>query len=423
MSTFSVAQEVAPSSIFFELSQSYQAKNYTDAFKIAENLFDEWAGDPEFDYLYAKSALKLQKYDEAVFALERVVVNWPTHFGARYLLGIAYTKQVNLEKAKNTFNQLLAQSTEQETKVKIEQLISSIEKQKQAIQNTIKSKFYLKAGHDSNVNSGAVDDRIVIGNLPILLDPRSVQQADYYQQANYSLAANWRLDQYQSVRAGLNLAGHRHNEQSEFDRNQLAMNISMENLYERFSYSYGAKIGIMTLDNHTYQKEIGGVANFSYFPLNHVGLLLNANVIKQNNEQDDDLSSLLYSVNTGVRYFQPRWSIRLLAGYTSQQADNDDAQYYSRKNTRLTLSYLYKLSNTVMANFNCDYKDIRYEEINPVFLQARDEVLVTAQIGLSYYLSETWQMNTAFSYTDKNSSIPLYNYQRKEWHLGVAYAF
>ena len=421
--SLSVAQEASQTPGFSELSQAYQAKNYTVAFNIAQNLFEQWAGEPRYDYLYAKTAIKLQKYDEAVFALERVVVNWPTHFGARYLLGIAYTKQHNFEKAINTFNQLLAQPLEQETQAKIDSLIASIDKQKQAVQNKIESKLYLKAGHDSNVNSGAMDDRVIIGNLPVLLEPKSVQQADSYQQANYALAANWHIDQYQNVRAGLHLAGHRHNEQSEFDRNQLAMNVSIENRHARFSYAYGAKMGVITLDSRTYQKDIGGMANVHYYPLSHVGILFNANVIKQSNERDDDLSSLVYSANAGVSYLRPRWSIRVLAGFSSQQADNEDAQYYSRTNTQLALSYLYKLTHTVVASFNCNYKDINYEDINPVFLQSRDELLVTAQLGLSYYLSDAWQVNTALSFTEKDSSITLYSYQRKEWHLGVAYAF
>ena len=62
------------------------------AYPLARTLSADYAGNPDFDYLYGRAALDSGHPNEAIFALQRVIINRPSDDRARLLLAQAYLR-------------------------------------------------------------------------------------------------------------------------------------------------------------------------------------------------------------------------------------------------------------------------------------------------------------------------------------------
>lgn len=93
-----------------ELKQLYNAQKYKALYKTAKPMLDEWEGDPEFDFYYSVGAVETGQYDQAVFALERILMTEPNHYRAHLEIGRAYFFTQDYDKSEFHFN--LVQATQ-----------------------------------------------------------------------------------------------------------------------------------------------------------------------------------------------------------------------------------------------------------------------------------------------------------------------
>jgi hypothetical protein len=148
-----------------QLKDYIDAKEYQQAFKLADKLTYDLAGEVEFDFLSGIAAYGAGKYQEAVFAFERVVILEPLSFHGRYYLALAYQKIDNVHAALNELDALLA--TQQLGVNLTGQQLSQISQQRQYIEESINNRerrlshdITLAYGYDSNINSGTSLDAI-----------------------------------------------------------------------------------------------------------------------------------------------------------------------------------------------------------------------------------------------------------------------
>ena len=85
------------------LKQLVAAGNNQAAWSQAQAMRNQWESDTAFDTLYGSLALANGKPHEAVFALERVIVQEPGNVQARFYLAKAYFESGDKENAQTQF--------------------------------------------------------------------------------------------------------------------------------------------------------------------------------------------------------------------------------------------------------------------------------------------------------------------------------
>ncbi|ESP93167.1 protein of unknown function, DUF560 [Pseudoalteromonas luteoviolacea 2ta16] len=406
-----------------EIKSKLTAKDYQSAFRQAEAALNEWAGDPNFDFLYAQAALEQGKYDEAIFALERTLASWPDHIPSHYLLGLTYAKQNNLAQASSVFKGLQRSQLSPSMRSRVDQALESIERKSQKLEQSFTHAIALALGHDSNVNSGALDDRIVIGGVPFLLDQTSQKTADSFMRFKYNFRGVWQQTQYQSWKLDVDYSDQRHQDTDEFDRYQGTIRFGYEHKQDALTLSTGGQFGVLTLDDSTYQQDIGLYGSAQYFLSSNYFTAFSAFVFSQNNVQERNLDSRVYTVQGSFGYSSAGWLLRADAGYTWQPARYDEGEHYGRDYDFVSGSISHKTSENSLLGFKVQYRDIEHRAAHPFFLTTRNEELVILNLNWRYRWSQALSIDLSASYYDKHSSITLYSYDRTEWFTGVRYEF
>jgi hypothetical protein len=423
LNAYATSKDEAFSPIAISIKKALSQNEYQRAFSIAQNSFIHFGGEPEFDYLYARSAIEVAKYYEAIFALERVLVIWPDHIPSHYLLGLTYTKQKNYEKAKVILSGLLNVPVDPEIRTKIIGFLSIVDDKLRRQTQNFEQLVSLEFGHDSNVNSGTLDDRIMIAGIPFLLDQSSQEKADKFMRKRYRFKGEWQQTQYDSWDLWVNLSDQQHQDSAEFDRYQGNIRFGYQSKKDRFMYSAGGQFGVLALDSNSYQQDYGFYSTFQYYFSSPWFASLNAVAFSQNNARDPNLDSRIYTLQSGIGYVNRNWLFRVDAGHTWQPARYHDGEHFARNYYFMTGTVLCRLHEKHSLDLKIQYRNIAHRADHPFFLAARDEELTSVKGGWRFQLNDAWSTNISVSYYDKHSSISIYSYERTEWSTGVHYEF
>ncbi len=405
------------------LTQLLESQQYPEAYRFAESLFFDWAGEPSYDQLYVKAALETGHYDEATFALERILMVLPNHFPTQYLLALTYAKQKNYSAAKQILTALETQIESGPLRRKVARLAARVEQLDKALDSYVKQQITLAIGHDGNVNSGTINDRIDIGSFTFLLTDESLETPDSYARAEYQLNGRWHTNQYRSYSLHFDAATQIHQDVSEYDRSTLNLDFSMDQVLGAWLLSVGPKFSLMSLDSKTYQQDVGLRTNVQYsWDQNwYSGLSGHAYVI--NNSYDSLLDSQLYVLQAMTGFRHPHWLIQADIGRAWQPSDSEEGKHHGRDYWFVSVSGAYQISETLLLSSKLHYKDIEHRKAHPFFLSIREEELFIAELNLKHFFNNQWSVEVQGAYFDKTSSIDIYQYDRFEGYLGVNYAF
>ena len=405
---------------FIQLVQSGQLQQ---AYQLAEALEVELAGDPDFDMAYGRIALQVGQNDRAVFALERVVAEKPLWQQARFTLAQAYYKTKNYPAALQQLEQL-EQNTEADLAEPVAKLRSSTEWEQNKLKGHQRHKLKYAFGHDDNVNSGTAEDRIFIPSLgEIDVFPQSKASSDYFHQLGYSFDGRWQQDQRYAWLADVQLGATQFNQLSEFDRETLSARVGYEADYQHYSYSVRAYSRPLRLGGQLYRNDWGGQLSGEY-KLNGLNTLgLHWVTGRSDNRIDDRLNLKSHSLSASWERKSNSWIHQTALNFSAERSRLASADYNSRDTASLSYTTIWLASASHILLARAELQDIRYKAPHPLFRVKRDETL------FSFTASWVWQHSTALStelrcsYTDKNSPVTLYEYDRTECVLGASYAF
>ena len=142
----------------------------SEAYALLSEHEVEFAGTPQFDYLFGIAALDSHRAKEAAFALERVVAEQPDFLGARMDLARAQLELGQRSQAREQFRFLLTQEPPEETRVVIQRYLESIGNSRMRMSASWSALAQAGAGYDSNAN-GSTSEQSFLG---FTLDPHNI---------------------------------------------------------------------------------------------------------------------------------------------------------------------------------------------------------------------------------------------------------
>lgn len=405
---------------FIQLVQSGQL---AEAYQLAEALEAQLAGDADFDMAYGRIALQVGQNDRAVFALERVVAEKPAWQQARFTLAQAYYKTKNYPAALRQLAQL-----EQQPQADLVQPIAKLRSATQWAQNKLsghqRHKLKYNFGHDDNVNSGTAEDRIFIPSLgEIDVFPQSKASSDYFHQLGYSFDGRWQQDQRYAWLADAQLGATQFNQLSEFDRETLAVRFGYEADYQQHSYSLRAYSRPLRLGGQLYRNDWGGQISgqYQFDALNSFGLQWISG--RSDNRIDDRLNLTVHAISASWERKGSRWINQASVSFSNERSRLDSADYNSRDVNSLSYTSIWLASASHILVARAELQNISYKAPHPLFRLERDDSLFSFTGSWIWQYSASISTELRCSYTDKNSPVTLYEYDRTECVLGASYAF
>lgn len=141
-----------------------------EAFLLLSPLEEDFAGDPDFDYLLGISALDSGRPGNAVFALQRLMATKPNYPAARFELARAYFELGDDRAAKKEFEGVLASNPPEKVRQLATTYLSALERRSGKFEEITIRRVTTEAGYDSNANSGTSAESIQVGGIVFDLD-------------------------------------------------------------------------------------------------------------------------------------------------------------------------------------------------------------------------------------------------------------
>lgn len=129
-------------------------KRAAEAFELLSPFEDEFSGQPDFDYLIGVAAMDSGRPGDALFPLQRVVVQESNNAGARLELARALFELGDNESARKEFNELAALNPPEKVQTLIANYLDAIDRRSAKYRETSTRYVTLGAGYDDNANSG-----------------------------------------------------------------------------------------------------------------------------------------------------------------------------------------------------------------------------------------------------------------------------
>jgi tetratricopeptide (TPR) repeat protein len=181
-----LASEAADREQVFEEAKSFLRDGKAQAaYALLIDHEEEWSGNDAYDYLLGVAALDSNNAGEAIFSLQRLVVRKPDFSGARLELARAYFALGDNELARVEFERLLQEDPPRKVRDAVASYIAAINARAQSY--TASTRYFVDVGlgYDSNAPASTDDSQF----LTFTLSPNNLEQDSAF--AEVTVGSSW----------------------------------------------------------------------------------------------------------------------------------------------------------------------------------------------------------------------------------------
>ena len=388
---------------------------------------EEHAGQPEFDYLLAKAYRQSGQLSHAVFSLQRVLMIEPDNTTARLMSAGIYADSGDTAWAGRELSQLSTGTLSREMRIelaRIRHLISkkinvpkSEKRQKKRAPFKVQANISAGFGYDSNATYGPGESALWI---PSLADTTqlgdSAADDDLFLLAGGRVAFQYAVHPKTTLSGSAKLTHKAHQERNDLDE-------AYEDLQLKLSHRLGKEVVSLTAINQSYRVDgdayryyWGGRANWNH-PLNG-GAWINGYLQQLEFAYPDDDTYDAEQTLAGIYHWLPfthsgrAGSIRYGVHTGAMDAKRSDSTYvgYDQWGGRVDASYQLQPALTISASLTFEQR--RHQGVNPLYETIREDNQWTTTLSATYAVNDTWSLTPGVSYTDNDSNLALYDYDR-----------
>ena len=401
-------------------SQVFTESQRADAVAQLSALEAEYAGDPDFDYVYGVALLDNARPQDALFPLLRAAQMRPLGLGIRLDLGRAYFETGENESARQVFEQLNAHNPPPRAAQVIDSYLQAIERRAARYQPHWKARIDLRAGHDSNANS-ATDLQSFAG---FILDEQARSSDSPYA----ALAGNVQFIRPFSPRwRWLNMAqlSHRaYTDASEFNSQQwrLASGLSYRQGDWELSSRISAGQTYLDGDANNDTAALNGAWRLDVSPRFQTRMQFKVGTVRYDDalsvrDVDQWLMSAGLSRRTTLAY-GGEVGLDLIGGHDEAV---EKSSPYGRDVFGAGLFAATQLSPRWRLHANSNFLQSRYD--GAFFGIERNDVqwFTVAGLRMTDNRLKDWAFSLELSYVDNQSDVELYEYDRFDLALSVSW--
>lgn len=401
------------------LIQLITQQQYQQAYQLALELFEQHAGEDDYDFLLGVAAQGSNHYNQAVFAFERVVNTKPNWLAARFALATSYFANGNLLAAKQQFMLLSDKNFAQQEQVTL--FLQQIEQQLTQQVSHWRHQITLASGYDDNVNSGVDINQIQLPGLgSIDLFEQSKAQNSLLWQLNWTSHYQASISQQQAWFAQASIEHSAFTQAREFNQISGYLSLGWQHKFQRAEVKAQAFFQPLWLDSAHYVSYWGGLFSLDYAwqKQQRIGadLLLAQLDFEQNIQNKKQLAiTPWFSIADGAWYHKITFP---LGREYAQYRDDLARDFYG-----IGYQISYQLASKQLLSLKLSYNKANYQQIQPLFLTKRQDKRWQSQLVYSYQLPDNWLFSTKLILINNQSNAALYDFQRRAIYLSLQHQF
>lgn len=375
----------------------YEAGEYEKATIEARASTSEY-NNPQLHLLWAKSAQKLGRLDEAMSAYERVVMLDETNVDAKFELAQVYDKTSRVTLAKETSKELQNYQLTPEQRTALE-LIEGASIQK------VKAKASLMLGHDSNINVSAASDKLsslfTRFNGSVSLIDEFADENGAYARGDLKLYYQNNTDaHYYDMFIGSLDGG--------FGFRQGGYNIYVPVGIDKVNY-----LNTSLMLQYKFEPRVDISLDKNYI----VNVATSYKKRVYNEAKYEIMNDSSLSVGFGLYYMMDRDFIYFNAKYESFSSSEDvHALYIDKDMITISLGANYNLNSWLVSRLDYRYRSASYSD-------QRDDDYHQAQVKFSHFFKDKYEIFVSDRYLTNSSNYVPANYTKNIAILGLSMSY
>lgn len=421
----SVSQSVIAAESLETLVESGQ---YQAAYELAMSQELDQAGEPHFDFLYGLSALEVGHPQLAVFALERVLVEVPQDHRARLELGRAYFVLGDFEKSKELFDKVLAANPPPRVRDNVQLFMHELEQRSKLRDRQFSSNVGLKLGHDSNINSATVESSVsspVLGQVVLDEDSRELSDSFAELDASVSYLQLLRKDMGYFLSASFNK--HKNINRDGFDTGLLGF--SGGYVYQAGGHTVRVPLQYQYLrvDSDFFRSSSGLGLEWSMTTQTGPQYMMFSQWAQQRHGAAADVRDVdLGLFGLGASYGLPATRLVFnLSAYTAREKSKQvGGEHIGRGYSGLRLGLSWTPRSAHELQLGLTVQQVEHDAINAsISTEIREDDYAQVTFGWLWRFKPQWRFSFGANYSQNDSNIVLYTYNRSMQYLGCVYDF
>jgi tetratricopeptide (TPR) repeat protein len=423
-----LAANAATDPLIDNLNQLIIENRYTEAYALATQNLREYEGEPEFDFLFGLAAMETGRPNEAVFAFERIVFIYPDQQRVKLELARALYQTNNLAGSRQLFTEVLATDPAPNVRTNIDAFLELIEERENSIAGDFTWFISSGIGSDSNINS-ATELGVIstpIGDVELSANGQSIE--DEYFDIGTGMAYAKPLSKTSALNFSANYNLHNNFTTDAFDIDVLSGEFSYAKIVGNMRFSYGARAQRVDLDGARFQDSGSLITTFQRSPgdgwtqaltgawtavrfddgLNGNAGLRDVNQVLLSGVLGKTMGNFFHSVSL---YYGDEQAVQSLGKNNAQQfygvAFSEQIQFLPEHVPYFRIS-LHRSDN---------------KSSDPIFNVEREDQTFSTSLGWIWRANRNINVTTDVTYTENDSNIDLFEYDRVKYQTGLRYQF
>lgn len=398
------------------------------AYQLAREQRNEREGEPDFDYVYGRAALKSGHLSEGVLALERVVETQPGNARARFELATGYYLIGDNVRARREFERVMAVTASQQDKHIIQSYLASIRQRELRYQTSANAYVQLGIGFDTNINNAPSGD-LVYSHLPISihLGPEGTYKRDGFSELALGGNVDYPITRRVGLYGALNGVLRNYNVHESFGNNLYTGQFGMKWSYRNYFVKASLLGQQYQIDHYSNRNMYGATieALDGFTPQYTAGVALSYMKMTFPRQPLRDSKQITLGATLAKRWATsgaPSVFGGVFGGKESADAQSEQARSVAdRKLYGLQAGGDYKISNSVGIKLTAIGQKSKYNAgfLGISSLPARNETFYSGELALSWLVNDAWKVSSGYTYSHNKSNIDMYNYSRNQYSINV----
>lgn len=402
-----------------------------EAYALLDADIADKAGNPDFDYALGLAASESGHPAEAVAAFERVLAVDPTQLQARAELGRAYIALNEPEAARRELDAVGRQSgVPREVRDTLNKYIAALDTGLSGGGTRVSGNVTLSGGYDTNINNSTDDSRILIPAFAALgtatLAPSALSQEDGFGSIGGRLSVVHGLSIDTRLIADVNANYRFTGSHSAFDQGVFGISAGIaRDTPDDGTFTLTAQAQTFLVGGSRYRDAFGALGQWT---LSNDGVDYGAYLqylyltYPTNKPQDAHRYTLGFSLGKALG---GAWKTYLYGGLYGGQEITVDSTFdnlsynFGGGRVGVQLRPTPRLAFDASAVIEAD----QYRADEPLFLKKRATVRADFDINARYAVTDRIWASADLLYTNANSNVPLYKYNRAAVTFSLGYDF
>lgn len=415
--------------IIRQLDDLVKRGQYEEAYAFASANLDQYEGEPEFDFLLGLAAMDSGRPTEAVFALERIAYLYPDQQRVKLELARAFYMSNNLPAARQLFTEVLATDPTPNVQSNIRAFLTEIDAREANLRGNFTWYVNSGVGSDSNINSATELGVIPTPIGDVELSPNGQSIEDSYVDLGGGVTYTHPFSKTRALTASGTYTQHNNFSTSDFDLDVLAADISYAHVVqESMRFSYGARAQRVDLDNKNFQNSASLIASWQRSAGAGWSQALTGAYTQVRFDDGVNANASFRDVNqvllSGVLGKTDGNFFHSVSAYVGDESavrnlgKNNAQQFYG-----VAFSEQFQFRPAHIPYFRISLHRSENEAPDPIFNIEREDDTFSTSLGWVWRAHRNVNVTTDVTYTDNESNLDLYTYDRVKYQTALRYQF